>query len=115
MRDLQHRLEAALTDVGRATTALAGAEARAEEAAEESAAAKQDLCVALAEGGAAERRLASVAAAAEVRRGQGSRVPWFMNALKYWLCVTCNTHRVAFELGPTRGTMAGHHTRHILI
>ena len=66
MQDLQIRLEAALADVGRATAALAGAEARAEEAAEDAAAARQDLAVAHAEGGAAERRLASVTAAAEV-------------------------------------------------
>ena len=63
--DLQRRLEAALADVGRATAALAGAEARAEEAAADTAAVKHDLAAALAEAGAADRRLASVAAAAE--------------------------------------------------
>jgi len=82
MRHLQHRLEAALADVGRATAALAGAEARVEEAADDAAAARQDLTVALAEGSAAERRLASVAAAAEVRCVQGSHVPWFMHELR---------------------------------
>ena len=67
LRDLHHRLEAALADVGRATAALAGAEARAEEAANDAAASRQDLGVAIAEGAAAERRLASVTTAAEVK------------------------------------------------
>ena len=66
LQALQHQLRAALADVGRATAALAGAEARAEEAAEDAAAAKQDLAIGLAEGSTAERRLASLAAAAEV-------------------------------------------------
>ncbi len=66
MRELRHRLDAALTDVGRATAALADAEARAGEAQAEVDAARQELVAARAEAGAFQRRLASTKAAVEV-------------------------------------------------
>ena len=66
VRELQRGLEAALADVGRATAALSGAEARAEEAAADAAASKQELADALAVAGALDRRLETASAAAEV-------------------------------------------------
>ena len=66
LRELRQRLDAALTDVSRATAVLADAECRASEAQAAADAARHETAAARAEAGALQRRLVSTDAAAEV-------------------------------------------------
>ena len=99
MRELHVRLDAALTDVGRATAALADTEARAGEARAEADAARQEVVAARAEAKAVQRHLASSKAAAEV-------LPWCTTSglrkrpfqLQCWLLLYFETMPVALNM-----------------